>query len=145
MAPNSIISLITFSLFLILHFFYTQKIYFRSIFFILIVISLLLPIGFFFLSKEKDKLFAVNFGLLIFYYMLLLWLIKICYKRLNQFLINKNLINMKFREKDFTYIISDGDIIETWWDKSAEPPSWLDYFFTILLFVLPLLLTIIFA
>ena len=145
MAPNSIISLITFSLFLILHFFYTQKIYFRSIFFILIVISLLLPIGFFFLSKEKDKLFAVNFGLLIFYYMLLLWLIKICYKRLNQFLINKNLINMKFREKDFTYIISDGDIIETWWDKSAEPPSWLDYFFSILLFVLPLLLTIIFA
>ena len=121
----------------------TQKIYSLNYFPYLFFVSILIPATLFFISKGDDKILNVNFGLIIFYYSLILWSIKKNYSRINKIFIQKKLLNEKFAGKDFTYVMSDGEILtEDWWDeKLAQEPSWLDKSITFLLLILPIIMT----
>ncbi len=131
-------------LFFILHFFYTQKIYSTNSFTFLSFFSVSVIILAFFLSKPIDKYVAISFSLLFSFYTILLWIIKKTYKNLNNFFIRKSFIDSKFSDKDFTYILWDGDLPDsgTWWnEKLTSAPSGLDTTLTILLLILPILLS----
>jgi len=131
-------------LFFILHFFYTQKLYSTNRFIALAFLSILIIALALFLSKPADKFVAISFGLLFSFYTILLWILKKTYKNLNNFFIRNSLIDSKFRYKDFTYILWDGDLpgSGTWWNKKlASAPSRLDTTLTILLLILPILLS----
>ena len=68
------------------------------------------------------------------------------YKSINDKLIKNNMVKAVHSNKDFTYILWDGDVpsLGHWWDgKLASVPSWLDYFFTYSLMVFPLLLVVL--
>ena len=130
--------------FFVIQFYWTQKFYSKNRFVLLLVISVIIPCILFFAAEEKDKIQAINFGLILFYYTLLLLTIKTSYKKINTFFINKKLINTDFKNKDFTYVLWDGDLATgDWWDKNlATKPSWLDQCLTFALILLPLLLTL---
>ena len=73
-----------------------------------------------------------------------LWIIKKIYKKVNFYLINKKLVDSSFINKDFTYVLWDGDIPQLghWWDKKrGTKPSWLDHLITMTLLLLPISLT----
>lgn len=79
---------------------------------------------------------------LILINVLILFMIKKVYKKLNKLLVRKNLIKKEYVEKDFTYVYWS-EFIDDWWDeKLASKPSWLDYILTFLLLILPVLLLI---
>ena len=136
-----------FCLYFIIHFVFTQKIYSRNYFIVAITFSLIVPgISFFMANDKKYWLNQVlPLTLLNFFYIVLLIIVKIVYKNVNAFLIKKAMVKKEYSEKDFTYVMWDGDgIIPSWWDeKLASKPSWLDYIITYSLFVFPILLLIV--
>jgi hypothetical protein len=145
MVRIEIISLGIFLLFIYINLWWTQKIYSKSKFIFLSLLSIAIPIIAFVLSENGSKVTAINFGLIIFNYSWLLWTVKKIYKRLNSYLIDKKLIDVGFATKDFTHVQWDGDIatVGDWWDeKRAAKPSWLDQVITLMLFILPISLTI---
>jgi hypothetical protein len=145
MVRIEIIVLGVFLLFVYINLWWTQKIYSKSKFIFLTLLSIAIPVVAFLLSKSDNKVTAINFGLIIFNYTWLLWLIKKTYKRLNSYFIKKKLIGAGFATKDFTHVQWDGDnaTVGDWWDeKRATKPSWLDQVITLALFILPISLTI---
>ena len=94
------------------------------------------------MPKEYNyRLFHV--GLIVFYYLIILWTIKRTYKKINKLLISKKLVDKEYTDKDFTYVLWDSDIPAAgyWWDtKLANKPSWFDLLLSYLLLTLPLLL-----
>ena len=130
-------------LYFLIQFFFTQTIYSNSHFLLLFVLSLLLLAITFLVVKTENKVEAVNIGLILLYYTLILVVIKKSYKALNHFLITKKLLDKAFTGKDFTHVFWDSDIpeMEDIWDrKLALKPSWLDYFLTLALLILPILM-----
>ncbi len=128
-------------LFLFLLFFGTQKIYAKNIFRPLFLISLIIPFILLPLSDNEHKVTAINSGLIIFHYTLILWLIKKFYKKVNDSLIQKRLINSSFLDKDFTHVINS-EYGNYWNEKIAFKPSWLDGLLSLALLFLPILLTL---
>lgn len=135
---------VSYGLFFLLYFGFTQKIYSRNYFVITFLISLLPPIVFYFQVNDRSELTKRLLILSItFIFIILLFIVKLTYKRINQFLISKNLVKQQFAQKDFTYVFI-GDFDEWWNEKLALAPSRLDYLITILLLLLPILLPIFF-
>ena len=134
----------SYGLFFLLYFGFTQKIYSRNYFVITLLISLIPPIVYYFQVNDRSELIKRFLILSItFIFTILLLIVKLTYKRINQFLISKKLLKQQFAQKDFTYVfIADFD--EWWNEKLALAPSRLDYLITILLLLLPILLPIFF-
>lgn len=131
-------------LFLYINIGWTQKIYYKGNFTALFLLSFAIPVLTMLLAKNGEKLVAVNFGLIILNYSWLLRVIKKLYPRLNGYLIQKKLVDSSFADKDFTYVMWDGDNATAgkWWDeKRAAKPSWLDHLITMILLVLPIAFT----
>ncbi|HLO37189.1 MAG TPA: hypothetical protein VK173_01730 [Lacibacter sp.] len=144
MIPITFTIIGTILLFFIIHFFYTQIIYSTNRFIALAFFSVSIIALALVLSKSVDKFAALSFSLIFLFYTILLWGTKKFYKNLNNFLIGKSFIDSKFKDKEFTYILWDGDLpgSGTWWDeKLASAPSRLDTTLTILLLILPILLS----
>ena len=108
------------------------------------LISLVPPIVFYFQVDDRSELTKRLLILSItFIFIILILIVKLTYKRINQFLISKNLVKQQFAQKDFTYVFI-GDFDEWWNEKLALAPSRLDYLITTLLLFLPILLPIVF-
>jgi Ca2+/Na+ antiporter len=123
---------------------WTQKIYSNNRFILLLVFAVLLPIVMYFSSPEENKIKFVHLSLCVLYYLLILWLIKITYKKTNKLFIDKKFIDKEFADKDFTYVLWDGDIpqVGNWWDtKLATKPTWFDQLLSFLLLILPILIS----
>jgi hypothetical protein len=127
-------------IYLIIQFIYTQKIYVYNYFFRLLALGIIFLIVSMF-SFTNDSLFLkISFGLLIFYYAGLLFLIKKVYRKLNTLLVAKGFINKRYLDKDFTYINwnSKNPTSPDWWDeKLAKNPSWFDKLLSCILLLLP--------
>ena len=135
---------ISFCLFFIVHFWFTQKIYSHNYFIIVLLFSLVILFVPLLTINKTDWLKNFPLLLLVFIFVLILFVIKKMYKKLNKLLIRKNLIKKEYSGKDFTYVLWDSDVnIPDWCDeKLALKPSWLDYILTYLLLILPILLLI---
>jgi hypothetical protein len=131
-----------FFLFFVVNFFLTQVIYSKGYFWVFTVFSLLLPFALFLFIKKETRFEYGAFGLIFFYFNILLILVKIAYKKINSFLIKVKMIKPKYAGKDFTYVLWDSDtaIDDFWNEKLAGPPSWFDYLLTILLLMGPILI-----
>ena len=146
MGTPAFIFLGIFLLYFEIHFAWTQKIYSNNHFKFPVLLSITLPLIVFFISTTEYKFRLIHFSLIIIYYLLLLRLVKHFYKKLNGYFVNKKLISSDFLNKDFTYVLWDGDVpsIGDWWNENlARKPSWLDQIITILLFILPILLALL--
>lgn len=124
---------------------YSQKIYNKNYFGFLLIVSLIYPsISLLFIKEEK--IFTILLvSLLLPLYALLLLLIKVFYRKINKFFIKRKIVNILYKDKDFTYVQwnSKNPTSPRWWDeKQASPPSFLDNFLTLLLLVLPILIII---
>src|SRR5574343_1377233 len=137
---------ISLSLYFVVQIFFTQYIYSFKYFSLTLMLGLLyLSIALLAFSKTQI-LIRLNLGSIICYYIITLYVIKIVYRRLNKWLINKGLINITFSAKDFTYIGWNSVIISNspYWNKSlATSPSLLDKLLTYFLLFFPLCLVII--
>jgi hypothetical protein len=144
MLKVDILFLLSISLFFLIHFSYTQKIYsnnsFKSFLVFVIIFPLLLLV--FNLNQHKEDIVKlISFGAIFPIYYLLLLLLKKNYKKLNKYFIFKNWINEKYTDKDFTFVNGGDGIISEYWDeKLATKPSWLDNLITFLLLILPIAL-----
>ena len=139
---NAFYFLILFIYFLV-NLFFTQKIYNKGYVYIVLLISLLLPISIIILFPVKKFLPIFSFSLILIYYSILLLIIKSFYKKINSFLVNRSVIDKKFEQKNFTYLNWDSSNPTTpmWWDeKLASTPSALDLVFTFILIAIPFLL-----
>ena len=141
--PFTTLILIIILAFMFVYFWWTQKIYSNNYFKILTLLSIMLIAVFYFITWDKYKIVLLKFELVFVYYFVLLWSVRLFYKGLNEELIRKNIIDMSYKGKDFTYVWSDGEILaDPWWDKKlAKKPSLLDHLITIMLGLLPLLLS----
>ena len=138
----SIIVIVSFVILFCFYFLCSQIIYSKNYFTFLFIITLSLPLIFLLFFKNEKMLVIINTGLLCFYYSLLLFLIKKGYKKINKKFIQQGLIDVEYSNKDFTYVLWDGDIptVGNWWnEKLASKPSWLDHLFTYLLLIIPIL------
>lgn len=132
---------IWFGAYVIMHMFFTQIIYSKNLIKYCILVSILICLLVFFLSeKPKDTDFLIVTSI-FFWYILLLFIIKMSYQSCNNFLIKRKLLNKKFAGKSFTFVnYSDTvGIDDTWDEKLAIEPSWFDSVLSLLLFILPLL------
>jgi hypothetical protein len=139
--------IIAFCLYFYIHFFWSQRIYTYNYFIIAIIVSFIIPAISYFQIKNKDYWFEnMPLTTLSFIHLILLFFVKITYKKFNNFLIGKKLLNDFYLNKDFTYVQWDSDVvgIGPWWDeKIAKKPSWLDNIITFLLLIFPILVIII--
>lgn len=145
MRPLNLIIIGLICLYIIIHFFLTQKIYSNNGFKSLLALSIFILLILLLSMNKSNRIEALNFALIFPYYTLILWTIKKTYNSLNRILIKKNIIDKKYSGKDFTYVLWDGDLptIGNWWDsKLATKPSQLDHGLTICLIILPILLTL---
>lgn len=135
---------VSFTLFFIIHFSFTQKIYSHNYFIITFLFSLVILFAPLFAIKKVDWLENMPLLSLVFIFVMILFVIKRVYKKINKLLVRRNLIKKEYTGKDFTYVLWDSDTnIPDWWDeKLASKPSWLDYILTYLLLILPILLAI---
>lgn len=141
--------LLSFFIYITLELSYTQKIY-ENIKLHYFLVSILIPFCFIVIRKfdGEDYFKVINVGLLTFYYLFFLLILKRTYKKVNAYLIKKEYIDNLHLNKDFTYVLWDSDIplAGKWWDKArALPPSWLDTLFSYLLLILPLSLMMLIA
>lgn len=135
--------IISFLLYTCLHIFYSQIIYSKGYLKKFLIGTMLIPFIFFMFSKHEKVITVINAGLICFYYILLLFIIKKTYKYINQKLIHKGFIDKAYSDKDFTYIQWDADLPATndWWDeKIASKPSWLDRLITYIILLLPIVI-----
>ena len=127
---------------LVIHVFATQTIYSKNSFAASIFLALAVPLIFCFLAKNEIKLLVLNFGLVPFYHILLLLIIKKNYKRLNNYFIRRRFIDDGFEGKDYTFVF-DGDFDTIWDEELASKPSMLDHILTLLIICIPILIVII--
>lgn len=141
-SPHDLVYLIPFMLFLIAYFFLSQKIYLRNQFIPAFAASLIITGIMLAVSNHSDYIKAITSGSFLFFYVCILLGIKKTYPHFNSFFIQKKWIKKKFRKKEYTWVelTEWGDDI--WDKKNAAPPSWLDYAFTVILLLLPMLLAI---
>jgi len=137
-----ILIIIAFFLYFFLHFVCSQKIYSKNYFILSFSITISIPIIFLLCLNEGKIITIINSGLLCFYYVLLLFIVKKTYKLFNRKLIQNGFLDEVYSNKDFTYIYWDGDIPSntSWNEKLASTPSWLDRLLTYILLILPILI-----
>ena len=145
MLSVSLIVIVTMILFFLVYFLGTQEIYSKNVFNFLLTASILFSTAIYFLVDKIHRFDAVNIGLVFLHYTLMLILIKKFYRLINQFLIKKKLIKPNYTTKDFTHVIWDDTpgVEDTWDENLATEPSRLDYFFSYLLLILPILISIL--
>jgi hypothetical protein len=107
-------------LFFYAYFFQSQKIYFYNRFLRAFLISFLITLLIGFFSKKEDYNKIILGGSVLFFYILLLWIIKKKYKTLNQFFIKKQWIREEFRDKDFTWVTTSEFNYEAIWEKKLQ-------------------------
>ena len=137
------IIIVSFVIYFVLQLLYTQIIYSRNYFVLSLTTTLLLPVIYLLFVSQANIIVIVNAGLLSFYFIILLLAVKWGYKKTNKQLIHKGFIDLRSANKDFTYVLWDGDIptAGSWFDKKlASKPSWLDHLFTYLLIVIPIII-----
>ncbi|MGG9960448.1 hypothetical protein [Ferruginibacter sp. SUN106] len=140
---QNLIYLFPLFLFFYVYFFQSQKIYFHNRFIqtFLIFFSITLLIGF--VSKKEDYNKVMLCGSILFFYILLLWVIKKKYQVLNQFFIKKQWITEEFQNKDFTWMTISHFNYEVIWEKKiATKPSLLDRILSLILIFMPMLLAL---
>ena len=120
------LGVLSFLLYFIMYFGYTQKIYSRNYFIAAIIFSLAIPLISFFLTDDKQYWLrtVLPITLLNFIYVVVLIIVKIIYKNVNTFLIKKAMIKKEYSGKDFTYVMWDGDAStrpSSWWMKNWLP------------------------
>lgn len=107
------------------------------------VIAILLPICLGLLTIIKRELTYLNACYFTAYYFLLLFIVKVKYNRINEYLISKGLLSQEYSKKDFTFVSWDGDLPGSgfWWNKKlSSKPSTLDTIITVLILILPVML-----
>jgi hypothetical protein len=138
------ILLLSFFIFFCLNFFGTQIIYSKNRFFVsFLFAALALPLIFIFGFLNEKMIIVIDISLLSFYYLVLLFIIKKVYKILNDKLISLSVIDPVFADKDFTYVLWDGQLTGAgpWWNKKlTSSPSWLDHLLTMILLIIPILI-----
>ena len=141
MSTFNIIVIGLFLLFFVVQFSLTQTIYSKNWLILLVGCSLVIPAVLFFISRQDKRIDSVIVGLLLFYYAIILTVIRQVYRPINSFLIKRRLVAPEYENKDFTYVIwtNSWQSTDTWDRKLAAKPSWLDYVFTAGLLMLPIL------
>ena len=144
MLKSEALFLISLFVFFIIYLACTQKIYSHNNFTSFLIFAVIFPVLLiaFNLSQSKENLLKIaSFGSIFLIYYVLIILLKKNYKKLNGFLIQKNWINRKYANKDFTFVHWDGDaaIPDYWDEKLAFSPSWFDKILTLLLLLLPII------
>ena len=147
------IYIILFVYFLIQYFF-TQTIYSKNKFVLLLIFSVALFCFTFFLSIpffRENKSLVTAIGSLPLFYTLILFTIKKTYVLLNRFFFSKKWASQKNMEKDFTYFLwsqsfywpqGKYDTFHWWDEKLAKKPTMLDRLLTMFVLFLPLILSI---
>jgi len=140
----NLIVIISVMVFLIISLTLTQFIYTRLKYIIVgFVIAILLPLCLGVLTIIKMNPIHLNACFFSAYYFVLLLILKINYKRINEYLISKGLLSLEYLKKDFTFVCWDGDLPGSgiWWDnKLSSKPSSLDSTLTLLILILPVML-----
>src|SRR5436190_15808810 len=95
-----LIYIFSFSLFFFAYFFLSQKIYSRNKFSYAFVITAVISVIMFLVSKKENYNKIIFFTAVLFFYILLLWVIKKMYSILNNFFVKKQWIKDKFINKD---------------------------------------------
>lgn len=144
-AENS--GIISFIIFLLLNLIFTQRIYQskRIIFYGALSFFLAFIASHYFRNENHSFRSTLIMNLLTFFYFLNIFLIKIFYKRINNFLIRKKIVNVKYLNKDFTHVSWDGDLpgsSDGWDENRALPPSGLDKILSICIIIFPIIVTI---
>lgn len=146
MSADLIVFLLT-SVFFLLNFFASQRLYSSSYFpGVALVIMVLSVAAFFILERQfshtRSRLHWLV--LLTTYYCVVLLIVKVVYKHLNNFLVRKQWIGEAYAEKDYTYVTHayNGLGADIWNDKLAAKPSPLDYVISYSLLFVPMFLTI---
>lgn len=139
------LGLLVFIVFLVIYFFASQKLYQTRYSFLLLLLlffSTIALLGFLFITYKKHDV-KVPFLLLSFcFYMVMIIGIKAYYKKINNFLVSKNMVNNKFGGKEYTFAFVF--LYTLVWDKKkASPPSWFDSLLSMALLVIPLLLAVL--
>ena len=131
--------------FIVLYFLATQKIYNSKYFYRIALVMLLLSPGLFVFVGRQYPEEKIHFSaFLIFYYGILLLLVKLIYPKLNMLLIQKEwIIGKQFIDKDFTFTIITDWGSSVWDKKTAAAPSWFDHFVSIILLFGPMLLLLL--
>lgn len=108
-----------------------------------LIISVFLPICLILLSVIKPKITYLNACFFTAYYFLFLLVVKINYRRINEYLKSKGFVTDDYLEKDFTFVNWDGDLPGSgfWWNtKLSSNPSKLDTVLTVLILIIPIIL-----
>lgn len=135
-----LVYLIPFMLFLVAYFTLSQKIYLHNQFIPAFSASFIITGIMVAVSKPADYHKAITSGSFLFFYVCILFAIKKTYAHFNRFLIQKKWLKKKFHKKEYTWAEFSEWGDDIWDKKNATPPSWLDYTFTIILLLLPMLL-----
>lgn len=133
-------------LFFILQYFFTQLFYSKYNLVLLFILVLVITGVVYFISTKEERIENVLESLGFLYYALLVYGIKLFYKKINSFLVNHNRIDQKFSGKGFTYVSYHKGIFlkgHSWNMELAGRPSWLDHTLSWLLNILPFLFTLI--
>jgi hypothetical protein len=133
--------------FFLINIVFTQRVYRGRNLELWMILSLLFPVMIFYFVRPPLQAQALNWSMLLFYYFGFLLLIKRNYRKINHFLIEKDMVSKKFKDKEFTYVHwnSMDPSSTSWWDEElAGKPSWFDYLLTFFLFTVPFLLSVIF-
>ncbi|MBP6430943.1 MAG: hypothetical protein KA319_04175 [Ferruginibacter sp.] len=138
MSKETVIFIIWFSAYVIMHMFFTQIIYSKNLIKYCILVSILICVSVFFLSEKSKSVELTKIASIYFWYLLLLLVIKKGYRFCNTYLIKWKLVDKKFSGKTFTFV-EYGDFGDLWDEKLATKPSWFDSVLSLLLFILPLL------
>jgi hypothetical protein len=140
METKDYIGVAAFVAFFVMNLFLTQRIYSSKHSYTFLTFILICAFVLFAILDNMYPDIKVQFSaFLIFHYGLLLLITRLYYRKLNGMLARKKLVKVQFRDKDFTHVwISKGGDI---WDKKrSAPPSWLDHFFSLVLFFGPMAL-----
>lgn len=133
-------------IFFLVNIIFTQRIYSKNYIILILICSLLMPLSVVIFFSEKKFNSLLSLSMVLFYYSLLLFLIKKGYKFVNTFLIERSVIGTNFIAKDFTYVNWSGGnpTIPKWWDgELAKAPSSLDIILTVILLTVPFLLCVL--
>lgn len=145
--------IILFAYFLIQYFF-TQTIYSKNKFGLVLIFSLAAFCFTFFGDTDffnKNRPLAISVGAIPLFYTLILFLIKKKYSSLNSFFVSKKWISQENISKDFTYFLWSQNfywprskaVTFHWWnEKLAQKPTILDRLLTGFVLFLPLILSI---
>lgn len=141
------LGIINFFIFLIINIIFAQKIYLSNKIILFGLISLLhaFLVSIYFRQAEYSFKSTFIMSLIIFFNFLNIFLIKIFYKKINNFLIRKKIVKPIHLNKDFTHVSWDSDISgssDNWDESRSLPPSGFDKFLSIIIIILPIIVTI---